>query len=335
MSDTIKTIPASGPPVLTPAKTAALTAAAEAAEDPATVAPPVKKKPGRPRKKPLKKPRERKGVQTTPLNPENIMEMIYDMPAVLKKIFALFKSMAVQSIYIKFEPTHVDIMTVDHLEKSNIRARFHGSKLNHYYCKSPTQVCLNPTHMQKVIKILDKNYLSVAFVLKAATSKSMITIIFKNEMKIDEIREIELIKLPRRKNDITFDSSNYPIKCVFPSKYFKKFVGDTKSFTNCLTINKTGKAPLTFIHGSTDKKTKSLYVVQDPTTIKLVSTVADDDIFSSSVMLDYITPISGAILSDHISMAAHPNKHMLFKVGIDNDTVEVHISTETINRGRK
>lgn len=290
----------------------------------------VKKKPGRPRKKPLKKPLKRNGISNKPINNDNCMEMIYDMPSVFKKIFTFFKSMAVKEICMEFKEQSIDILTTDHLKKSHIKVVIKCDKINHYYCKEPVKSYLNPKNMEKIIQVLDKNYMSIAFVLKTITNRSVLNIIFKNEIKIDEYREIDLIQSSNTTYGNMFDSSNYPIKFTLPGKYFKKFINDTSSFSDTLTITKIGASPLTFSYNSKDKTVKSKHIVQSPEAIKLVSLVSDDDIFSSSVQIDYIKPLSGSLLSDFVSIAADTHKNMIFQVEIDNKTIEVFVNTNTI-----
>lgn len=289
-----------------------------------------KKKPGRPRKKPLKKPLKRNGINTSPLNTDNCIEMIYDMPSVFKRIFTLFKSMAVKEICLEFKEKTIDILTTDHLKKSHIKVIINCEKINHYYCKEPIKSYLNPKNMEKIIQVLDKNYMSIAFVLNTITNRSILNIIFKNEIKIDEYREIDLIQSSNNVFDISFNTDNYPIKFDLPGKYFKKFINDISSFSDTLTINKIGSTPLTFSYTSKDKTVKSKHIVQSPESIKLISLVSDDDIFSSSVQIDYIKPLSSSLLSDYVSIAADTHKNMIFKVGVDNNTVEILVNTNTV-----
>jgi hypothetical protein len=289
-----------------------------------------KNKPGRPRKKPLKKPLKRNGISENPLNEENCMEMIYDMPSVFKRIFTLFQSMAVKESCMEFKEKTIDILTTDHLKKSHIKVVIKCDKINHYYCKEPIKSYMNPKNMEKIIQVLDKNYMSIAFVLKTITNRSILNIIFKNDIKIDEYREIDLIQASNTEYNVSFDSTNYPIKFALPGKYFKKFINDISSFSDTLTINKIGSSSLTFSYTSKDKTVKSKHIVQSPESIKLVSLVSDDDIFSSSVQIDYIKPLSSSLLSDFVSISADTHKNMIFQVDVDNKTIEILVNTNTV-----
>ena len=184
--------------------------------------------------------------------------------------------------------------------------------------------------MEKIIQVLDKNYTSIAFVLKTNTNRSKLTVIFKNEIKIDEIREINLIQKNQTESKTSFDTSEYSINFKLPNKYFKKIINDASSFSDILTINKTGTSPLVFSYTSKDKSIISKHVVQSPEGINLQSNLTSDDIFSSSVRLDYIKPLSNSLLSDFIEIYTSNNKNILFKSFIDNKTIKVTIVTETV-----
>ena len=304
-------------------------AAAHEDQAPVVVAP-KKKRPGRPRKKPIKKPMKRNGVAEVPLNEDNCVEMIYDAPAVFKRIFALLKSMAVKEICMCFGEGVIDILTTDHLKKSNIKVVVKCDKINHYYCKEPIRIYLNPKNMEKIIQVLDKNYMSIAFVLKTLSCRSVMSIIFKNDIKIDEYREIDLIQSSNTMYAVVFDDDNYPIKFRLPGKYFKKFVNDIGMFSDTLTITKIGATPLTFSYVSKDKTVKSRHIVQSGEAIGLVALVADDDIFSSSVQIDYIKPLSGALISDMVLISADSHRNMIFRIAVDQETIQILVSTSTV-----
>jgi hypothetical protein len=278
----------------------------------------VRRPPGRPRKKPLKEPMKRNGIAKNALNNEHCMEMIYDGPSILKKMFSFLQSMAVKKMCMIFRENCIHIITSDHMNKSHIKITINCEKINHYYCEKELTVNVHPANMEKIIKILDKNYISVAFTSKKTTSKSVLNIIFKNDMQIDEEREVYLISSATDLPDVSYDDLNYPIKFTLPGKYFKKIVSDISSFSDTLTIEKAGGAPLTFIHKSTNK-----YIVKCPEKINLVSTISDDDIFSSSVFVGYIKPLSGSHLSDYIKISADSRKNMIFNIKMDASNIQV------------
>jgi hypothetical protein len=289
-----------------------------------------KKRPGRPRKKPLKKVLGRNGISQSPLNPDHCVEVVYDIPLNFKRIFTLFKSMATKNICISFRVASFEITATDHLKKSFIKVIINCLKLNHYYCSEDIKCHLNSKNIEKIIQVIDKNYNSIAFVVKRSTSRSSLSIIYKNEIKIDEIREIDLIQSDASDIPVSFDDTDYPVKFVLPSKYFKKIITDIGSFSDILTISKVGLSQLTLSYTSKDKTIKSRHIVQSPGLINLLSNVPESDIFSSSVQIEYIKPLSNSLVSDNILVSASSTKNMIFKLSIDNDTIQLMVNTVTI-----
>jgi len=88
----------------------------------------VKKGPGRPRKIPKKEPIPRKGL-SNPTNDDSMMEFLYDLPLLIKKIIVFFKSLAAAQIQIIFRPSEIIFYAEDHYKKSKIRVKIDGSKL--------------------------------------------------------------------------------------------------------------------------------------------------------------------------------------------------------------
>ena len=298
----------------------------------------IQRKPGRPRKTPLKTQLKRNGISLTPLHSDNFLEMIYDSPVIFKRIFTLFKAMAIQDMCIEFREKNINILTLDHLKKSHIKVTINCENINHYYCKEPINSYVNPKNIEKIIKVLDNDYTSMTFLLKTATNRSMLHIIFKNSINIDEYREIELIKPSSNTYNISFDESKYPIKFRLPSKYFKKIIMDISSFSDTLSINKIGESPLSIVYVSKDKTINSRHVVQDSKSISLISNITEDDIFSSSIHTDYIKPLSNSLLSDYIFISADNHQNMIFKICADKNTkpnseptIVILINTQTVH----
>jgi hypothetical protein len=289
-----------------------------------------KKKPGRPRRFPCKLSSTRAGIQQQPIREENHIELSYDSPLILRRLFALFKSMAVKELRMDFEKNDIHITTVDHFKKTYIRTVIHGSKVNHYYCKEDTTIFITPKNIENVMRILDKSYTSVDFILPAGNTRNVLIIIFKNVIGIDEVREIQLNKSSQFVETISYSTDNYPIKFTLPGSYFKKIIKDINSLTDIFTINKIGNASMTITYQSKDRTILSKHIVNATPELKMTSLIADDDIFAASINVDYIQPLGNALLSDNISIAADTKKNMIFILSVDNDTMSIFISAEIV-----
>lgn len=293
----------------------------------------LKKKPGRPRKKPLRPPVVRTGISSTPKKDDNCVEFIYDKPVIFKKVFLLFKAMSAKELTITFDIEEIRITTIDHLKKSDILAVFDCSKMTHYYCEEKSVAVMNAQNVEKVNQVLDKNHTMVTIVSKKQSIRSSLIFIFQNEMKIDEVREVKLIA-PTMNNTINindFDGSNHSIFFEMPSKFFKKFMADSSTFSDTLTLQKIGESgPLTFSYISDDKMIKSQLIVKDETIIKLKSKVTDDEIFSASIKIDYVKPLASSLLAESIRVYADDSHKMIFVSHLDNDSIIVKVASNIV-----
>lgn len=292
-----------------------------------------KKKPGRPRKKPLRTPIVRTGISTTPKKEDNCVEFIYDEPMIFKKVFLLFKAMSSKELTITFDINEIRITTIDHLKKSDILVTFDCSKMTHYYCLEKSVAVMNAQNVEKVIQVLDKNHTMVTIVSKKQSIRSSLIFIFQNEMKIDEVREVKLIA-PTINNIINisdFDGVDHNIIFEMPSKFFKKFMADSSTFSDTLTLQKIGATgPLTFSYISDDKMIKSQLIVKDDSIIKLESRVVEDDIFSASIKIDYVKPLACSLLADSIQIYADDSRKMIFVSHLDNSGIIVKVASSIV-----
>jgi hypothetical protein len=292
-----------------------------------------KKRPGRPRKTPLREPRPRIGIVNKPKDPANFVEFLYDKPLIFRKLWQYFKLMAVDKIQIIFRVTEIIIWCEDHHKKSKMRIKINADKVNHYFCSSEIDLGMTCKNPELVMSTIDKSYSSILFLSKEGYTQKDIRIILNNEIEIDESHKIELIgEYDKISNENMFLDTDYMIKFELPGKYFKKMISDIKGFSDQITIRQDGIGePLIFEYTKYDKKIKSYNIVRNNKIIKFVSRLKEDETFSVSFKIDYVKPISSAMLSENIVIYAHEGKPLMFSVLMDKDTVELKILTEIID----
>jgi hypothetical protein len=292
----------------------------------------VRKKPGRPRKRPTREKIPRNGIAQSPNKDTNAMELIYDSPESFKKIFAMFKSMDVDVLKIMFDTKQVVLSTTDHYGKSIIHVIIDATRINHYYCLAPFSIMLNAKNMESIIKVLDGSYVTVTFVSKINEQNKKIHIVYKNDMKIDEYRDLDLIDVGNIPPNVTIDDSKYQIKFVLPSRFFKKMICDISSFTDVLTFEKAGRAgPLSYTYINVDQTLRNKHVVKDPNHIKMECNMEESDIFGTTIILDYVKALSGSLISENIKISADTNHEMIFQSVINDGDITVKIMTTTVN----
>jgi hypothetical protein len=295
--------------------------------------PTIKRGPGRPPKTLKKDPIPRKGISRNPQNSDSYVEFLYDQPVVMKKIFSFFKSVAASEIQILFRPTDIIFYAVDHNEKTRIRVRIDGSKLNHYYCRDVLDVGISQKEMEMILNKVDKDYSSLVILSDVGTTRRNLTIVFETDIQIDELHRIDLIaSYNKMTNEEAFTDEDYMIKFNFPGKYFKKTVGDIKSMSSQLSITQEdNESPLIFEYLTDNKRIQSKHTVKDSNKIKLTSNVENGESFRVDICIDYLKPISSSQIANEIDILVDENKAFMTKSYIDDGTIEIKTLTEIID----
>lgn len=295
---------------------------------------PIKKKVGRPRKTPLHAPEPRNGIATDAINPEHYVEFYYDNPTIFKKLWNYYKAMAIEKIHISFRSADVIIWGNDHHQKSSMRTCIKASKINHYYCCNNLDIGLICSDLEKVMNAIDRSCTSICIIARRDQLKRYINIIITTELKIERYYTIELIgNYDKLVDEQAFlISDEYPVHFELPSKYFKKMITDIRLFSDQITIRHDNPGgPLIFDYTATDKKIKSEDTVKDGDSISFHSSIQEGEMFRTSFKIDYIRPISAALLGEYIHIFAHESKPLLCLINIDDYTVDIRVLTDIIN----
>lgn len=297
------------------------------------VAVPVRPKPGRPRKSLPRVPKPKNGIVENPSDGIHFIEFLYDKPLVFKKLWQFFKLMAVDKIQINFTKTAIYMWCHDHHKKSHMRVKINCNEVNHYYCEDDLEIGLLCKNPELVMNTIDKTCNSILFLSTQDNIQKNIQIVLKNDFDFEEVHKIELIgEYDRIEDNKKFMDTDYAIKFKLQGKYFKKMISDIRSFSDQATIKQDGQdEPLTFEYVKHDKKIKSLHVAKNSKSIALQSTLEEDDTFRTSFKVDYVKPISSAVLAEHIEVYADENKPLMFTIQMDDKAVELKILTDIID----
>ena len=293
----------------------------------------IKRGPGRPPKTQKKDPIPRRGIARNPHNTDSFVEVLYDQPIIMKKIFSFFKYVAASEIQILFRPRDIIFYAVDHNGKTKIRIRVDTEKLNHYYCRDVLDVGISQKEMEMILNKVDKDYSSIVILSDVSTTRRNLTLVFENDIQIDELHRIDLIaSYNKMENEQAFIDEDYTIKFNFPGRYFKKTVGDIKAMSPQLSITQEdSESPLIFEYLTINKRIQSKHTVKDSNKIKLESNLQDGESFRVDVCIDYLKPISASQISDDITILVDENKCLMTKSYIDNGTIEIKTLTEIID----
>lgn len=292
----------------------------------------VARKPGRPRKSQVMLPQKRNGITLSPSDAQHYIEFLYDKPLIFKKLWQFFKLMAVDKLHLNFKTDGIIIYCSDHLKKSHIRVKIDCNKVNHYFCSNELDIGLLCSNPSLIMSCIDKSYNSILFLSTHDNIQKNIQIILKNDIDIEETHKIELIgQYDKNSNDERFIDDDYTIKFKLSGKYLKKMVSDVRTFSKQLSIRQDSADDNLLLEYTTDdKKINSLHIIKNNSTINLRSKLQEDETFRTAVLIDYIKPISSALLSETVEIYADENKPIKFIIYLD-DCIQMCILTEIID----
>jgi hypothetical protein len=304
--------------------------ATEAAPQPATgPATAPKKGPGRPRKKPVREPIERKGVAATPKREDNSIEFVYSEPMVFKRALSVFKVAAAKDVMFVFEADHIKIVGADHYRKSVIMVIIDGRRVPHYYCAERLIAPLNAKHLEHIIQMIDRGHTLINIICLRSAAIPAIRFLFQNETLTwndsDEVKIMDIAPFEYTISD--FDCTTHTLNFELPSTALKKLVTNAASILGStsgkLTIQKVGTGPLTFSYVTADKIVNAQCIVESSDLIKLTSSTTEDDVFITSVQLDYIKPYATSLVAPTVRIFVDTTKKLVIASSLDGDTITI------------
>ncbi len=297
---------------------------------------PVKRRVGRPKLiKPTPQTAARKGIVAEPNISDHALEMIYDTPINLKKIFALFKLMDTRDVKMEFRLSGVRISGAGHLKHNFIDLNIESSKLTQYFCKHNIIMIVDQKNLEKVIQKIDKSYDSIHFIAKQDSYMKELYIVLNDEMQgVKEFHTISLLESSNSGDDNVVSSlpyMEYPLSFTLPSKYFKKVIGDISKFSNDFTIERRPGVPLAFPYDSNSKTIDVNHVFTNPDLFKISSSLTDTEFISTTVRIAYIQSLATALLSDSINVFVDHENMMVFRTTIDNETFTLLLAVRIVS----
>ena len=240
--------------------------------------------------------------------------------------------MAVEKIRMSFMKDSIIIYCSDHHNKSHMRVKIDCNMVNHYYCEKELDIGLLCKNPELIMGTIDKSYNSILFLSTHNNIQRNIQVVLKNEIDIEETHKIELIgEYNKDTDEKKFLDEEYGIKFKLFGKYFKKMIADIRKFSDTITIKKDSKDDnLVFEYIKHDKKIKSSHIIKNSASISLRDTLEDDDSFRTSFKIDYVKPISSALLNESIEIYADENKPLKFIIQMD-EIMHLTILTDIID----
>lgn len=291
----------------------------------------AKKRPGRPRKKPLLIQQEICGIVQTPQNENSMVELVYYNPRMFKKIITLLSALSVNEVYISFLTNRVEIITIDHFQKSLVVIKIIGDKLNSYFCKNEVEIGIKQATLKKIFKTVDKSHDKITFLLDNDTHKNNLTIIIHNsELQKDDQYDAELINVQKNFDTTRENFLEYPISFILNSDLFRKTINNIAANSDTFSFEKAGIGPLQIVYQS-PKSVSLCSSFNDSEKIKLKSSIDNDDIFAVSVRTDYIKQFASSTMGDEVRIYADTYKRLVLVSVLDGGTCVIQNFTKIVN----
>ncbi len=296
----------------------------------------VKRRVGRPKLiKPPKSTVVRKGIVGEPTIHDHVLEMVYDQPINLKKIFTLFKLMDTRDVRIEFNLSDVRISGAGHLKYNFINLRINSAELMQYYCGHNMIMVIDQKNLEKVIQKIDKSYSNIHFIAKQDTYMKELYIVLNDDTQgVREYHTISLLESSISSDDNVVASlpyMNYPLSFVLPSKYFKKVINDISHFGEDFTVEHRAGIPLAFPYDSNSKTIDVNHIFTNAELFKINCSLPDNEFISTTVRIQYIQSLATSLISDKISVFVDRENMMVFRATIDNDIFTLVLAVKIVS----
>jgi hypothetical protein len=289
-----------------------------------------RKGPGRPPKAPKVVPQPRDGISATPKSEDNVIEFKYCEPKFVRTIFTFFKNLATPQIQILFRKKSVIFYAQDHRERSEARIKVDCSKVHHYYCEKELNIGVNCKEIESLFVKLDTSYTAVILRCTRQEINKCLTVSLGTVLKIEEIHEVSVIGAYKELEDEKeFLDNSHKISMTFDGSYFKKTIERMVQLKAAkMMVMKYGNENLEMAYRRDNKRNNSKNVIQDPSTVNLVSKLGPREEFMVGVILEDLRPISVAYsASGKVRLYFDEDKRLMTESYLDDKTIEIRTLT--------
>jgi hypothetical protein len=296
----------------------------------------VKRPVGRPKMiKPPPQPIQRSGIITEPVVTSHVLELVYDEPMNIKKIFNLFKLVDMRDIRMEFKLTGVRISGSGHLKHNFIELDIDSNKMTQYYCRHNIIMIIDQRNLEKIVQKIDKSYNSILFIAKQDSYMKELNIVLHDQKQgIKEYHTISLLESSSSADDNIVSSLTYleyPLSFTLPSRYFKKVISDISKFSQDFTIERRPGAPLSFPYDSNSKTIEVLHTFTNPDMFLVRSTLDENDFLSTTVRIEYIQSLANALLSTHVQVYVDRENMTIFKTTLDDSAFTLILAVRIVS----
>lgn len=271
---------------------------------PIVPAPPVKKRPGRPKKKVASVNIPWLGIVQEPKHQDHLIELVYADPIMFKKILANFKSYDTSEIDIYFMRDRMIWIGRDHHQKATINAVIDCRHMNFYYCGREIHITAKCALLVRTFAHVDKTTFKASLVV--TESRKSILYIATHGAEYDERKKYcpdVVYKGEIQAPPALMSDEDYPLSFILGAKFFKKEIAIIRSMSKILVIDKVGESPMQLTY---DKTSQMEYgsELPSPEKMQLKSKIGPGEIFRISAAIEYIKPFANSGAGDIVKISA-------------------------------
>ena len=282
--------------------------------------------PGRPPSKPLTPALLKRGVVDSPENPNNRLEFAYHDPSILKQLFAYFKNIKAREVHLRCTPRGLTFFARDHSKTSRNVAVIAGEHVNWHYCEGEFVLGINRENVEKMFAGIDRTFYKVT-ILQAHDDPTNITFIFKDG-SCDKDCIYKIMVTPFSRDDDLYEAEAAltpehppPIEFTLTARQFKKTINDAAGYSETLTIEKLGAAPLQLTYAKASMTYNEVY--RSAELIRLKSLVGPLETFRTTVKVANVRSLASSMVTDDVRILCRENSDILFRSAIDDKALVV------------
>ncbi len=292
---------------------------------------------GRPKSiKPLPQEEVRDGIILAPNVSSHVLELVYNKPLNIKKIFNYFKLVDMRDIRIEFGPRRVRISGSGHLKRNFIELDIDCSKMYQYYCRHHITMVIDQRNLEKIVQKIDKSYNSIQFIAKQdGYMKELNIVLVDDSQGVKEFHNIRLLEASNSHDDDIIRNlayKDYPLSFKIPSKYFKKVISDISKFSNEFTVRHCPETfPLSFPYDANSKLIEVEHIFSKPELFNITYKGTPDQFLESTIHIEFVQSLANALLSDEPVrvFVDHENK-MVFKSILDKEAFTLTLAVDVV-----
>jgi hypothetical protein len=242
------------------------------------------------------------------------MEITYDQPPILKKLFGLFKAMDVRDrITMNVTPQGMNMFVVGHSKKVYTEVDFPGAVAALHYCNAPMSIDLPAAQAELAFQPLNKGCISVSFLLEGG-KKTQIRISMRMESGATSNRDILLIEPLEEPGAFVYEDMGYPITLrISPATFKEQILAISRiARDGTFQITQAGKTPLAFLY---DGKRGGL-VSRDEieaSDCEVESLLDEHSVVCTALQTEYVSPLSSSQLASKWELKVDNKRPLLIR----------------------